>query len=191
MSDLAIETVVSRLEDERVYGVPIKSYTVNGLTGQAFADAVAFASLRQSYAVETVASALQAVVKQREGRVSALSEALATLAEAIASMDQKESDPNKRRSAISTEKLKQANLIFQQYGIEQMSLSDGQVTYGVAYYKQNDVQLALDNEQNELQQNMSSLQSLVTKRDKAFQVASRVVAKVNSTLSSTIQAMGY
>lgn len=190
MSDLAIETVVSRLTDERVYGVPIKSYTVNGLTEQAFADAVAFASLRQSYAVETVASALQAVVKQREGRVSALSEALATLAEAIASMDPKSSDTDKK-SAIPAAKLTRANELFRQYGIAELPLSNGQVTYGDAYYKQNDVQLALDNEQNELQQNMTSLQSLVTKRDKAFQVASRVVAKVNSTLSSTIQAMGY
>ena len=63
--------------------------------------------------------------------------------------------------------------------------------YKVAYYKQSDLQMVLDNEANDLQQNLIQIQSLVNKRDNSFSVANKVISKENRTASTTIQSMGY
>jgi hypothetical protein len=48
------------------------------------------------------------------------------------------------------------------------------------------LQYEIDYETNEMQQDMVSLQSLVSKRDNAFSTVSSLVQKVNSTASTLI-----
>ncbi len=52
---------------------------------------------------------------------------------------------------------------------------------------QNEVQYAIDKEDNNLQQDMVALQGLLSKRDSAFSTASRIVQKADNAASSVIQ----
>ena len=190
MADISVITNVDRDSSARTYGIPMRDYTVDGATGCGFIDAIAFGALRQSYAIEALSAAVADVVKLRQRKASEIGDALATVSEAVASMPSDDMDTDKE-SKIDTWRLRAANEIFKRYGIEEMELAkSGQVTYGIAYQKQTDVQLALDKENNDLQQNMNSLKNLVTKRDNAFTVASKVVAKAASTASETIRGIG-
>lgn len=189
MSTMPIQTSFSTTENELVYGTRIRHYSFDGRPVD-HSLALALAALQQAEGIESLIPAYRAVIDARQEKVSDFAEALATLAEALGSMDPKDNSPSKK-SAIATGKLQRANEIFAKYGISQMSLSDGQVTYKVAYYKQADVQMVLDNEANDLQQNMIQLQSFVNKRDNSFTVANKVIAKENRTASDTINSMGY
>lgn len=190
MAGLAIETTVSPYGDENVYGIPIKRYDVDGVPGLGLLEAVSFAVLRQSHAIEAVTSAMTEMVKLHQQKVEDLGEVMATLSEALASMDPEDSDVEKR-SAVSAAKIARANELLAKYGIEKMSVDgDGQVTFESTYYKQTDIQLALDTANNDLQQVMAGLQGLVNKRDNAFVAANKVVAKLNSTSLAAIRAFG-
>lgn len=189
MAGLVVETDVNRVNGDRVYGCAIPEYSVEGVGKVDFMEAMALGALTQSFAVEKTATAVSAVVKKRQHKVTEIGEALASLAEAVASMPSG-SDTGKK-SKIEDWKLPEANRILKKYGIKEMPLDEnGQITYEDAYPKQTDVQLALDTENNDLQQNLNTLQSMVTKRDNAFAVASKVVAKVVSTAKDTILAIG-
>ena len=189
MSTMPITTSFSTTENERIYGTQMRHYAFDGKE-VAHSDALALAAIQQSEGIESLLPVYNNVIKARQAKVSDLAEALATLAEAIGSMDPKDNDTSKK-SSIAPAKLERANEIFAKYGIDKMSLSGGQVTYKTAYYKQADVQAKLDTESNDLQQNMIQVQSLVNKRDNAFSVANKVISKENKAASDTIQKMGY
>jgi len=189
MATLPIHTSFSAVADEKIYGTQIRNYTFDGNKVD-HATALALASLQQSEAIESLLPPYRNVIELRQQKVSDLSVVLATLAEAIGSMDPKDNNTSKK-SGIDAAKLETANQLLEKYGLSKMELSGGQVTYKVAYYKQAAIQAELDTENNELQQNMIQIQSYVNKRDNAFQVANKVVAKENATAQSTIHAMGY
>lgn len=189
MSTMPIQTSFSTTDNERIYGTQIRHYSFDGKSVD-HSLALALASLQQAEGIESLIPAYRAVIDARQEKVNGLAEALATLSEALGSMDPKDNDTSKK-SSIATSKLQRANEIFAKYGISQMELSDGQVSYKVAYYKQSDLQMVLDNESNDLQQNLIQIQSLVNKRDNSFSVANKVISKENRTASTTIQSMGY
>ena len=188
---LAITTDYNATGDS-VYGVRLRDYSIDGEQGQSFAQVIAFASIRQSYSIEQATSAMSAVVKLRQQKVDDLAEVLATLAEALPSMPTDSSlSTDDRWSSISSDKIANANVLLAKYGLTQMSTnSNGQINYATGYKTQNDVQLKLDTEDNDLQQNMTSLQSLISKRDNAFSTANKIIQKGNTTARSTISAMG-
>ena len=186
MSDLAIQTTT--YPEACAYGLPAVEYTVNGADHCGLAEAVAFGSLSNSHAIEAVTVAVSEVVKARQRKCSDIGDALATVGEALASIETT-SDVD-AESGIETEKLKKAKELLGKYGIDLPMTDKGQITYQTAYRKQNEVQLALDRENNDLQQNMITLQGLVNKRDNAFNVSSKVVQKVNKTALGTIRSIG-
>jgi len=189
MSTMPIQTSFSQIADESVYGTKIRLYTFDGKSVD-HSLALALASLQQSEAIESQLPVYNAVIKQRQSKVSDLGEVLSVLAEAIGSMDPKDNNTSKK-SAINSAKLTHANDLLARYDIKPLDLSGGQVTYKVAYYRQADLQAQLDTESNDLQQNMIQVQSLVNKRDNAFSVANKVIAKENATARDTIHALGY
>lgn len=189
MGTMPIQTSFSSIVDENVYGVRIREYSFDGKPVD-HSLALALAAIQQSEAIESILPAYKSVIEARQGKVSDIGEVLATLAEALGSMDPKSNDTSKK-SSIDTSKLKRANELLAKYGIAQMELSDGQVTYKTGYYKQADIQAILDTENNDLQQAMIQVQSFVNKRDDAFMVANKVISKENATARDTISAMGY
>lgn len=171
-----------------VYGVQQMQYTVDGLSGQDFAAALTIAAFRQSTAIENAASSYAVVVRKRQKKVDDLGEALAVLAKALASMKtgdgQEPSDKSDADPALAAAAVKVA-----EYGITSMTVSGNKITRGDAMKAQNDIQYSLDMEDNQLQQDTVSLQSLLTKRDNAFSNASKIVKKALNASASTIGNM--
>ena len=170
-----------------VYGVQQMQYTVDGLSGQDFAAALTIAAFRQSTAIENSASSYGAVVRQRQKKVDDLGDALAVLAKALASMTTDKQDPDDKSDADSA--LTTAAGVVAGYGITTMTVSDNKIKRGDAMKAQNDIQYALDVEDNQMQQDTVSLQSLLTKRDNAFSNASKIVKKALNASGSAIGNM--
>lgn len=170
-----------------VYGVQQVQYTVDGLSGQDFASALTIASFRQSTAIENATSSFATVVRQRQRKVNDLGDALAVIAKALSSMKngdgQEPGDKSDADPALTAAAAKVA-----EYGIT-MAVSDNKIKRGDAMKTQNDIQYALDMEDNQLQQDTVSLQSLVTKRDNAFSNASKIVKKALNASAATIGNM--
>lgn len=175
-----------------VYGTRLRDYAIDGEEGKSFSEVIAFASIRQSHSIEQVTAAMSSVVRLRQEKVNDLAEVLSVLAEALPTISTKStSSAEDRWSSMSAEKIANANKLLAKYGMTTMSVSgSGQINYATAYKTQNDVQMALDTENNDLQQNMTALQALVAKRDNAFSTANKVIQKGNATARGTINAMG-
>ncbi len=185
MEKLVVENPISGLA---VYGVQQVQYTVDGMSGQDFAAALTAASFRQSTAIEDAASSYTAVVRQRQRKVDDLGNALAVLAKALATMTTDEENPSDKSDADAA--LAKAASTVAGYGITSMKVENNQITRGDAMKAQNDIQYALDMEDNQLQQDTVSLQSMMTKRDNAFSNASKIVKKSLNASASTIENMG-
>ncbi len=61
------------------------------------------------------------------------------------------------------------------------------ITYRSATKAQNDIQYAMDTEDNNLKQDMVSLQSFISKRDNAFSAASKIVRKSDGSAGGIIR----
>ncbi len=174
-----------------VYGVKQTSYTVDGTAGQDFATALAAASFKQSAAIEAATGSYAAVVRQRVAKLKVLGEVMANINMAIATLKTKNPTSEDMAEHSFGPKLcaKAA-----QYGIDLdgNEIHNVTVTYSRAglYRLQNEVQYAMDREDNDLKQDMVGLQSLVSKRDNAFSTAAKVVKKALGAASSTIQNIG-
>lgn len=185
MANLVTENAISGLT---VYGVQQVQYTVDGMSGQDFATALTVAAFRQSTAIEDSASSFAAVVRLRQKKVDDLGEALAVLAKALSSMTTDDESPSDKSDADSA--LSSAASTVAGYGITSMKVSENKITRGDAMKAQNDIQYALDMEDNQLQQDTVSLQGLLTKRDNAFSTASKIVKKALNASASTIENIG-
>lgn len=176
-----------------VYGVSQKMYVVDGVAGQDFTAALSAAAFREATAIEAATASYADVVRERTRKCEDLGEVLAALAKAVASMPTKsqKSDDKSEQSA----EIYNAQAIAKQYGFDlPFAKSDetnktASITRADAYRLQNDVQYALDTEDNELQQDAVALQSLVSKRDNAFSTAAKLVRKADGAAQSTIGNM--
>lgn len=170
-----------------VYGVKQYEYTVDGVSGQDYAAALAVASLKESVAIEHSASAYADVVKLRQKKVEDLSEVLAILAKAIAQINTSNNNPDAESGNMP--ELKTARSLCEKYGLS-LSLKEQEgkttITYRNATTAQNNVEYEMDTEDNNLSQDMVSLQSLVSKRDNAFSTAASIVEKANKTVSGIL-----
>ena len=181
-----------------VYGVAQMSYAVDGEAGHDYAAALTAAAFRQSTAIEAAASSYIAVVRQRQTKVSELGEVvLATIARAMATLKTgKDVEPgdNSATSWQMDVAFRNSKAICDKYGIglnvRTKNDSDGYARYymtrGDLMRSQNDIQYALDVEDNNLQQDMVSMQGFVSKRDSAFAAAARIVAKSLNAGASAI-----
>ena len=164
------------------------TYAVDGDLSKDYGTALAAAAFKESVAIEASASAYMEVVRQRERKVSDLGEVLAVLAKAIASMDPKSNNTDKKSDPDND--LITAKTTCKNYGIT-LNLSDlNRITFKNAQTGQTNVQYALDKEDNNLQQDIITLRSYITKRDNAYSTAARVIDKANRAASGTIGNIG-
>ena len=185
MSDLIVPNLIP---DNTVYGVKQYSYTVAGDPGMDYVAALTVATFKDSVAIEAAASSYAAVIRQRQKKVSDLGYALAQINWCMATMDPKSNDPDKKSSGNSSLPAVVANL--SSYGIS-VSLTDGnKITYRNASTAQSNIQYALDVENNNLQQDTVSLQSMITKRDNTYSTAAKIVKKADNAASKTISNIG-
>ena len=167
-----------------VYGVKQYDYTVDGVSGQDYAAALTSAAFKEAVSIEGFASGFAEVVRQREKKISDLGEILASLAQAVASLPVKNQSQN---DAVSIMNAGWVNGTALSYGITLVfNENTDKMTRGNLQRGQNDVQYALDVEDNNLQQDSVTLQGLVTKRDNAFSTAAKIIRKCFNAGSSTI-----
>lgn len=170
-----------------VYGVKQMSYTVEGEAGQDYMAALSAASFKESVAIEKTANAYAEVVRQRNKKLDDLGIVMAVLNRAAATLKVKDTTPDDWSESISG--LPAAYQTAAKYGVT-INISGSQITRGNLYNAQNAVQYAMDREDNDLKQDMVSLQSYITKRDNSFSTAAKLVKKVSDSASSTINNIG-
>lgn len=162
-----------------VLGTTQYAYTVNGVHGQDFDTAVFRAALCRSVGVEEALSAYVKLVNARQRKLDDLGKALAGINEAVAAEeDLKPSTKIKidleTRTALS------------RYGFA----ATEEMTYEKVAPLQQDVQYALDREDNEVQQDMAAMQSFLSKRDDAMKMAAKLMKKIAQTRARGIDNIG-
>ncbi len=163
-----------------ILGTVQNAYAVNGVHGQGFGEAVSKAALCRTTALEETMQSFSTLARTRQKKLDDLGTALASLNKAFA---------QKTKDTSSSDKLpvdSSAATLLRRYGFSASS----QMTYGDIMTLQQNVQFAMDQEDNELQQDMTSLQSYISKRDDAMQMANKLLTKVNSTRQKGIQYIG-
>lgn len=170
-----------------VYGVKQYSYTVEGEAGRDYMAALSAASFKESVALEKTAGAYAEVVRQRNIKLDELGNVMAVLSRAMATLKVKEQEPGDQSDSMYA--LVTAAATAAKYGVT-ISISGTRIRRDNAMRAQNAIQYAIDREDNELKQDLVSLQSYVTKRDNSFSTASKLVKKVNGSASATINNIG-
>ena len=169
-----------------VYGVAQVSYTVDGSSGRDFVDAVTAAAFRQSTAIESALGAYTSVVRARQTKVDELGQALAYISKAVAKLKTK---GGKSGDKVTVDNASWVKSVANKYNVS-LSWSGDQMTRGDIQKAQTNVQYEMDKEDNNLQQDIVTMQSYITKRDNAFSNASKVVRKSNDAAQSTISNFG-
>lgn len=171
-----------------VYGVGQVQYTVGRESGKNFIDAVTLAAFRQAVAIEDEATAYSHVVRARQTKIDELSEALSYIAKAVGSLDNKGA---KSTDKVTVDNASWVKTIAARYEVSLSWESNGsQMTRGNLQKAQANVQYAIEREDNDIQQDIVTLQSYITKRDNAYSNASKIVKKANQAADSTIGNIG-
>lgn len=193
MSNL-IET--NKIEGFSIYGVQMVDYTLDGVGGRDLGSVLALASFASSGAIEKELSAYAEVLKARQKKLDDLGEALAILGKAIANLDP---DTPESDDTVRDDNLVTAQTIMARYGV---SLNVKSFTFpfqDITYYYitredaengRANAEYALNVEDNDMQQDMITMQGLIGKRDNAFSTASKILKKVASTGDSILRSVG-
>ena len=168
-----------------VYGVPQVQYTVGDDSDQDYTSAVTCAALKEAAAIEDVCTGYSEVVKARQKKVDELGEVLACLARANAKFD---SSP-KTGDKVTVDNASWVKDVCDTYEVE-ITWDGNKITYGNMQKATTNVQYAIDREDNDIQQDIVTLQSYISKRDNAYSNAAKVVKKANNAASSTIGNIG-
>ena len=191
-----IET--NKIEGFSIYGVQMVEYTSDGVSGRDFATAAALAAFASSNALEVETSAYADVLRARQKKLKDLSDAEAIIASVIAKMDP---DSPESDDTVTDERLEKAQKLASAYGIDlhvkrtefqlpQVTFVWFSITREDAENGRANLEYAMDVEDNDMQQDMITLQGLISKRDNSFDTASKVLKKVASTASSIIRSIG-
>jgi len=174
------------LTDNSVYGVRQMQYAINGSSGKNFIDAVTIAAFKQAASIEDTTSAYVQVVKARQRKIDELGEALSYIAKAVGKIDKK----TKTTDKITIDNSDYVKTVANRYGVS-LSWSDGnKMKRGDLQKAQTNLQYAIDREDNDIQQDIVTMQSFISKRDNAYSNAAKLVSKANHAASSTINNIG-
>jgi hypothetical protein len=172
------------IQGASVYGVQQVSYTVAGAAGKDYSAALAAATLKESFAIEASASAYSAVVKERARKIEDLGGVMSELARAYATLRVKDAEPGDQ---VGINNGAWVNGTASKYGITLVFVENtANMTRANIMKGQNDIQYAMDTEDNNLQQDMVALQGLISKRDNSFSTAASIVRKADNSATSII-----
>ena len=164
-----------------VFGQAQVSYTVDGVKGQVFGQAVALAALQRAVAVESGLSAYQAVLRARRTKLNDLGNALGSVLQSLDAVG------NQTSSTIDIDSNAVATL--RKYGIT-VELDGSKIRRDKLMLLQQKVRYVIDLEDNNCQQDLAMTQSCVNKRDQAYQLATRIQKKADGTRKTGIRYMG-
>ena len=179
-----------------VYGVRQVTYTVDGAAGKDYAAALTAAAFKESTAIEDTMNSYAAVVRQRTRKLEDLGTVMAGLNSGVTTLKVKDTESSDRTNKMSI--LAEAHSLAAKYGITVTCVAyefsggvyKAQMRRDDIYRAQNQVQYEMDREDNDLKQDMVSVNSLMSKRDNAFSAAARLIKKANDAASNTIGNIG-
>ena len=174
------------IPDFTVYGVQQMQYTVDGKSGFDYTAAVTVAAFKEATAIEAACTGYSEVVKARQRKVDDLGEVLAYLAKANAQLPLNPKTGDK----VAIDNSAWIKSVCSNYGISLTWTDGNKMTWGNLQKAQTEVQYQMDREDNNLQQDMVTLQSYISKRDNAYSTAAKVVKKTLNAGSSTIANIG-
>lgn len=183
MSNLIASDLIT---DYTVYGVPQMQYTVAGEHGLDFTAAVTAAVFKQTTAIESATSGYSEVIKARQKKIDDLSEALAYIAKANAKLPTDSSTPSKDK--VKVDNSTWIKSICAYYEVK-LTWDGEKMVRGDLQKAQTELEYQIDKEDNNLEQDMVTLQSYLTKRDNAYSNASKVVKKTYRVADTVIGNM--
>ena len=188
------------IEGFKIYGMQMVNYTVNGSSGKDFDAAVSFAAFNNATTIEKETSAYSSVLKARQKKLQDLGEGLAQLSyiAGLLPTDEPESDDRVKGNFWGLKNL------LAQYGIDlyiqheeashflwwEIEEAYDYVTRRTVENTKTNTQYEIDKEDNDMQQDVVTLQGLVSKRDQSFATAAKVVRKFNATGDTIIRSIG-
>jgi len=176
---------IDPISGNTVYGITQAEYTVDGVSGKNFADAVTIAAFKVATGIEEATSAYSDVVTARQKKIDDLGVVLASFNKAEAEL----STDNKSTDKATIKDYNYVKQILDYYEVEISGLGTTMVR-GDIQKAVTEVQYQIDTENTNLQQDMVSLQSYISKRDNAYSTASKIVEKCNNAASATIRNIG-
>jgi len=180
--------VPSEIPGGSVYGVKQVQYIVDGISGKNYIDALTAASFKESVAIEETARAYTTVVRERQKKIDDLGSMLACISRAVADLPAKKQSSSDTATVTNGAWVKSTALM---YGITLNFESNSDKMKRENLMKaQTTVQYEMDKEDNNLQQDMVSLQSFISKRDNAYSTAAKLVKKANDAAANTISNIG-
>ena len=156
------------------------------------ADAITLKEIRQAGVTDIVAALYErkpgevwpvAEIKARQKKVDDLGQVLAYLSKAVGALKTK---GGKSGDKVTVDNANWVKSTANAYGIS-LSWDGNKMTRGDIQKAQTTVEYELDKEDNNLQQDIVSLQSFMTKRDNAYSTVAKIVRKANNAAASTIR----
>lgn len=194
-----------------VYGIRQVDYALDGESGLlSFEQVVANSSFQQAAVIDRQTQTVASALKLRQHKTDDLGRALALLDGILCSYTAKNptSDdksnywlPNEQKAAVTAllDRVGKYGNTITNSMVDEIKKGHttekrpGQfcvvITRGTAMRAQTAVEQMIDTENNNIQQEMNTLQGFVSKRDKAYQNASKVIRKYDGTADNILKAM--
>ena len=188
--------IADEIPGAAIYGVRQVSYTVEGVAGKDYGAALTAAAFKESTAIEDTMNSYAVVVRQRTRKLEDLGQVMSGLNSGVTTLKVKDTESSDRTDKMAI--LAEAHSLAAKYGITVTCVAyefsggvyKAQMRRDDIYRAQNQVQYEMDREDNDLKQDMVSLNSLMSKRDNAFSAAARLIKKANDAASNTIGNIG-
>ena len=180
-----------KIDGADVYGVEQYSYTVDGVENRDYTAALAAAAFKQAAAVEADLNALNIMVRARQTKLSDLNSALTTVVTALATI-KTDGDEGASEKSKKIDSLRDARDAARSYGItiRLVGDDDNQITYGDAQTAVAELKHSSDLESNAMQQDVVTLQNLISKRDSTYQTLISLVKRSLNAGTTAIKGMG-
>ena len=180
-----------KIDGADVYGVEQFSYAVDGVENHDYAAALAAAAFKQTAAVEADLDTLNIVVRARQTKLSDLNDALTTVVTALATV-KSDGDQGANEKSSEMDALRDARDIARLYGItiHLVGDNDNQITYGDAQAAMAELKHSTDLESNSMQQDVVTLQNLISKRDSTYKTVISLVKRSLNANTTAIKGMG-
>lgn len=172
------------MEGVAPFGIQINNYFINGEEFD-YSNVIFQTALFHAASFERESIALTAMVRQRMKKIDDLGAVLSVLNEAYAQLPVKK---QKSDDEVGNDKLSGAHTTAGIYGYD-IHAWDNKIYRRDCQHAQNDIQYGIDKEDNDLRQDMLSLESILQKRDNAFSTASKLMKKVLNSSKSIISNM--
>ena len=152
---------------------------MNGFDNLTYGEALGQTGLRRASMMENAMNAVTKAIKLRQQKLEALGDALAAIAEAVGKKSGKGVNATTTLDSAAVRTLRR-------YGISAKTSA----TVGDYQKLQSEVQVAIDKTSTSLKEDTNSLQTYLSRRDNAFELASKMVKKANDTVSKGIANIG-